>query len=916
MIGSTLAHYRITGELGSGGMGEVWRAEDEKLGREVALKVLPADVAEDAERLARFEREAKVLASLNHPNIAHLYGLETDESGAGGGAGAGTTSDPQAQAPEAPATPSSPVTFLVMELVEGEDLSERISRGPIPIDEAIPIALQIAEALEAAHESGIVHRDLKPANVKIRPDGMVKVLDFGLAKAWESQKNDSSLSLSPTLTQHATVEGVILGTAAYMSPEQAAGAAVDRRADIWSFGVVLWEMLTGEALFGGDTVSHVLASVLKDSVDLDGLPGSMPPPIRRLLDRCLRRDARRRLQSIGDARVVLEEVLEDSGAEEIDPSSVAAVAPRPAWWLRALPWALVALLAIAFAITAMTRPTPRIVQTSVLAPPEGTIRPDHGLALSPDGRTVAFVADIDTTSQLWIRSLDDLSARPLIGTDDALLPFFSPDGRHLGFFADGKLKRIPVVGGAVRVLADALDPRGGTWGDNDLIVFSPDYRTGLSAVPASGGDVQRLTSPDEARYEKSHRWPSFLPGGSHLLFLAQTHEGGASNDQSTVEVLSLDDGVRVPVLQVNSSVAYDPRGAILYWRNGTLMAHPFDPDRLAVEDEPVQVADEVDYTQNERGVFAISSEGTLVYDRGQGMDQPARLEWLDRDGTVLSEAAPFGSYLHLSLAPDGRRFASTDGLTIWIRDLERGIDTRLTHDDRDHFSPVWSPDGAWLAYATNPDSGGGGEIRRMRASGLGEEELVATLEHQAVLKGWSPDGRFLAYEAVNPGTEWDCWIFNLETGTTRRVVGTKYTDRDPAFSPDGRWLAYFSTESGRSEIYVIPVDDLSAKWQVSTDGGRFPVWGASGEELFFADFDNRVMAVAVAMSDEPEIGRPRALFTMLEQPEPSGIFDFAGFAVGPDGNRFLLHRAQETEAISDSLILVQNWLEIAHGAVE
>jgi len=939
-------------------MGEVWRAEDTKLGREVALKVLPDEFAKDPDRMARFEREAKVLASLNHQNIATLYGLEqapvipseqsesrdplnsenvsstehspenySHPSGAvkhlrqreDHGVGLQPTPDPlqlskavsggpSTRGAEAPLAQDDKraVTFLAMELVEGEDLSERINRGQIPADEAVPIALQIAEALEAAHEAGIVHRDLKPANIKLRTDGTVKVLDFGLAKSWNTDQTDSGLSLSPTMTAHATAAGVILGTAAYMAPEQAAGVSADRRADIWSFGVVLWEMLTGHKLFGGETVSHVLAAVLKDDVNCDELPRETPLKVRELIDRCLQKKPRRRLQAIGDARIVLEDFESDSESFSSQDVSVAGSASRSLSWRWVALLGLAAILATVAGLAVFSRqPLPRVTQSFVLAPAEGKIRSEQGLALSPDSTHLAFLAEEGGTIQLWIRALDNLAGRPLDGTDNATHPFWSPDGRHLGFFADGKLKRIPVVGGAARNLADAFEPRGGAWGPDDQIVYSPDYRDGLWAVASGGGEAKRLTELDQQRGEKSHRWPIFLPDGQHILFLAQTDEGGSSSDQSTIEGLSIADGRRTRVLEVNSSMAFSPRGGLVYWRGGSLYAHRFDPKRLAVEGDPVQVADDVNYTQNERAVFAISQDGTLVYHKGSGMQQLAQLEWYDRRGMLQSEAAPIGSYRQVSLAPDGDRLAFTEGLTVWVRDLARGTATRVTHDDEDHLFPAWSPDGKWLAVTTNRTAGS--EIRRILATGLGDEELVVTLDQIAVVRAWSPDGRFLAFEAIGPGTEWDCWLYSFEDDEVRRVVGTRYTDREAAFSHDSRWLAFMSTESGRAEVYVVPVDDQSRKWRVSTDGGRWPVWGPSGSEIFFTDLENRLMVAPVRGRSDLEIGTPEVLFRLPEQPTPFGAFDFAGFAVAPDGRSFLLHHSPDKGRVSDSLVLVQNW---------
>ena len=898
MIGATLAQYRVIAALGAGGMGEVWRAEDTKLGREVALKVLPEEFARDPERMARFEREAKVLASLNHPNIATLFGLETAIP-------SGTDSDANSGAGP------SPTTFLAMELVEGEDLSERIKRGPIPVEEAVAIALQIAEALEAAHEQGIVHRDLKPANIKLRSDGTVKVLDFGLAKAWEAESGDSSLSMSPTMTANATAAGVILGTAAYMSPEQAAGVSADRRADIWAFGVVLWEMLTGHKLFEGETLSHVLASVLKDKVDLDELPSGTPSLLKRLIGRCLRKEPKQRLQAIGDARIVLEDYISDPESFAVLDAHVETSAVRLLSWKWVISLGLAVILTTVAGVAVLSRqPSPRMIQSFLLAPEDGLIRAERGLALSPDGMNLVFVAERSGTIQLWIRAMDSIFARPLDGTENARLPFWSPDGRHLGFFADTKLKRIPVVGGAAKSLSNANEPRGGTWGPNDRIIYSPDYRDGLWSVSAAGGEARQLTELDQTRGEKSHRWPTFLPDRRTILFLAQTDEGGSASDRSSIEGLSLDDGRRTRVLDVNSSMAYTPRGGLVFWRGGSLYAQPFDAKRLAVEGDPVQVADDVNYTQNERGVFAVSQEGTLVYHKGSGMRQLASLEWYSRDGELQSEAAPLGSYRQVSLAPNGRRlaFTGTDGLTVWVRDLVRGTAARVTHDDEDHLFPVWSPDDKWIAFKTNPTAGS--EIRKTLASGIGDEELIVTLDQVATLRAWSPDGRYLAFVALGPGTDWDIWLYSFEEDEVRRVVGTNYTDRDPAFSPDGRWLAYLSTESGRAEVYIVPVEDQSRKWQVSTGGGRWPVWSPSGREIYFADLENRLMVASVLGAADLEIGVPRILFPMPEQPTPFGEFDFAGFAVAPDGERFLVHHSPEKGRTSDSLILVQNWNEM------
>ncbi|MCJ7755466.1 MAG: protein kinase, partial [Thermoanaerobaculales bacterium] len=547
MIGAKLAHYKVIAALGVGGMGEVWRAEDEKLGREVALKLLPKDFADDPERLARFEREAKVLASLNHPNIAHLYGLETVSTEPAAGTAAPQDSQPSPEAivahasrvqaadsespPNAGSRPKpqapSPITFLVMELVEGEDLSERISRGPIPVEEATTIALQIAEALEAAHEQGIVHRDLKPANIKLRSDGTVKVLDFGLAKAWEADGGDSALSMSPTLTQHATAAGVILGTAAYMSPEQASGISADGRADIWAFGVVLWEMLTGHKLFEGETVSHVLASVLKDEVELDELPSETPHHIKTLVGRCLRKKPKQRLQAIGDARIALED------GEDAEPSAVVESAqPRSRSrlaWIVAAAAAVVAAVLGALLLVGGSDAT-RVVRAAIPAPP-GTVfhlEPfNPGVAtVSPDGNLVAFTArEASGEFRLYLRGIDESEAHALDGTDGGHYPFWSPDSRWIGFVANGKLRKVLATGGPVQTICDAPDGKGGTWNEDGVIVFTPDSGTSLYRVAAVGGEATPISELDLARGDNSHRQPRFLPDGRRVLFYARSSAG-------------------------------------------------------------------------------------------------------------------------------------------------------------------------------------------------------------------------------------------------------------------------------------------------------------------------------------------------------------------------------------------------------
>ena len=603
MIGAMLAHYRVTDKLGEGGMGQVWRAEDEKLGREVALKVLPEEFATDPERMARFEREAKVLASLNHPNIATLYGLETvhAEQSAQENVSDGLDGNSKLKTQNSKLNSDSDAgtVFLAMELVEGEDLSERIKRGPVPVEEATAIALQIAEALEAAHEQGIVHRDLKPANIKLRHDGTVKVLDFGLAKAWEADGADPGLSLSPTITQHATAAGLILGTAAYMSPEQARGMPVDRRADIWSFGVVLWEMLTGRTLFEGHTVSDVLASVLKEAPDLEALPSGTPPYLRRLIRRSLDKDAKRRLRDIGEARVLFEDYQADPGGlDSGSAESVLVVAPPR--WRRLLPWAVAGLTAVAALVLGVggmskERETGSTIRFQV-PPPEGggyqldPYRPGP-VVVSPDGQSLAFTAwDADGEVRIFVRDLDEVQPRVLAETEGAQFPFWSPDSKNLGFFAGGKLRKVKASGGQPLTLCDAPYGKGGSWSPEGVILFAPSGDHPIQRVSQLGGEPVDVTLFDEVRGDDSHRHPRFLPDGKHFLYLARFRDG---YDEGHAVVAASLEGDEQKVIIRSPAAAEFASGHLLFLRERTLMAQPFDPNALELSGEPFPIADTV-----------------------------------------------------------------------------------------------------------------------------------------------------------------------------------------------------------------------------------------------------------------------------------------------------------------------------------
>ncbi|MDH3814631.1 MAG: serine/threonine-protein kinase [Acidobacteriota bacterium] len=890
--GTTLAQYRVTAALGAGGMGEVWRAQDTKLGREVALKVLPEEFAKDPERMARFEREAKVLASLNHPNIATLYGLESIS-----GADADTDSD------------AGQTTFLAMELVEGEDLSERIKRGPVPMDEAVAMAMQIAEALEAAHEQGIVHRDLKPANIKITDDGVVKVLDFGLAKAWETDAGDSSLSLSPTMTRHATVEGVILGTAAYMSPEQARGKKVDRRADIWSYGVVLWEMLSGFKLFDGETVSDVLAAVLTRDYDLDALPADATASIRRLLSRCLVRDPKTRLQWIGDARLE----LTDSTAEEATPLTDGPVAER----FQVAPWVLALLFAVIAGVAAMAAlkaqsTNERVIRFSI-PPPEGSVFHLDGLGpgpvtLSPDGSRVAFSArNKDDSVRLCVRSLDSLDVECLEGTEGAQYPFWSPDGGEIGFFTrnDSALKVIPVEGGATRSLCSSRNGKGGTWNRDGVIVFTPDSNTPLVAVSAEGGEPRQLTNLSEARGDNSHRHPFFLPDGRRFLYMARSVRGSEAN---TVVVGSLDGDSDVEIMRSPAAAEY-VAGHLLYLRGTSLMARPFDDKQLAFSGDEIKLADGLMVISGAaRGAFSAAGE-ILTFQRGQA-ETLSELVWLDRNGNRLGVLGDVASYFSLSISPDGSRVAVpvTDERTgthdLWVFDVERDLRSRITFDDGEDLVPVWSPDGRQLYFTSNRE--GPLKVYQLRLEESEEPEFVYGDERSTFVSSVSPDGNRLLLVVQGQTTANDLLILDLEKGGEPEVFrATRFDEEHAVFSPDGRWIAYSSNESGRPEIYVAASSGHGRHQQLSTDGGIWPKWIGANGEVVYQDAAGRFMAVPVrTQGSKNAIGTPRVLFEGFAGTRLYQIYD-----VTPDGSR-ILYRAFFEEELPDPPTVVLNWLTL------
>jgi serine/threonine protein kinase/Tol biopolymer transport system component len=906
--GSRLGHYEVVAKLGEGGMGEVWHATDTRLGRQVALKLLPEDFVVDPERHARFEREARVLASLSHPNIAVLFGLEHLQAISGAGEGAGKlppyTTGPSASDPghglratgHDMGRATGALHVLVMELVEGEDLAARVARGPLPVDESLAIALQVASALEAAHEKGIVHRDLKPANVAVTPDGTVKVLDFGLAKAWEADAGTSNPSLSPTITSRNTREGVILGTAAYMSPEQARGKPVDRRTDIWAFGCLLYEMLTGARTFAGDTVTDVIAAVVTRDPDWSALPPVLGERTREVLRRCLEKDPKRRFRDIGDVRFELEEGRKPSAAvpSTAPPAAAVAVAParaarRPLAWLGGA--AGVLALGTAIGWLAAPRPADRRVVEFELQSPAGTafyLDPERpgAAVVSPDGEAVAFTAEAKGVVQLYVRPLASAAARPVPGTDGAQYPFWSPDSRSLGYFAGGKLRKVQVMGSASPpvTICDAEEVKGASWGAAGLIVFAPNASSVLMRVPEAGGTPAATTQFDTTLNEESHRHPRFLPDGRHFLYLARVN--GGSNENG-VMVGSIDGGPGTLLLRSPAAAQYAD-GHLLFLREGTLMAQPFDASRRRLSGEAVPVADGVSLVSNATAlaVFSASDDGILLYQSG-GTTATRKLVWRDREGRVTGALGDEAVYYDVSLSPLGDQAAvtvagSSGAGDVWVYDIARAVRTRLTFDPSDEWRVVWSPDSKMLAFAS--DRAGHYDLYTLAVGGSQPEELLYASDNVKVPCSISPDGRTLLFQEQSRETGWDIFAIPLAGERTPRLLVSAASDQGLAsFSPDGRWVAYSSNESGHLEVYVAPFPGPGRKWQVSTRGGYWPTWRADGREITYLDTAGTITTVPVeTRGDALSAGMPQPAF-LLQPPETNN----SRFTVSADGSRFL-----------------------------
>ncbi len=904
MIGKTLGHYEITSQLGKGGMGEVFQAKDQVLGREVAIKVLPEEFAKDADRVARFQREAKVLASLNHPNIAAIHGLEQSEG----------------------------KNFLVLELVEGQTLADRIKAGPIPVEESLKLALQIAEALEAAHEKGVIHRDLKPANIKVTPDGRVKVLDFGLAKAYAGDREEINLSNSPTLSDAATQQGVILGTAAYMSPEQARGKAVDKRADIWAFGCVLYEMLTGRAAFSGRDVTDILAAVIRSEPEWGNLPANLHGRLREVLERCLKKDAKDRYRDIFDVMVDIQRVLTDPSGVLVQPT----IGAEPKTKLRQiLPWIAAAIVLTAviagvavWILKPPSPPEPKRVMRFEYELPAGQqfTRNQSGVdqyqfAVSPDGSRFAY----RTTDGLYIRSVEALDARFIAGTDKySIQPFFSPDGQWIGYFSssDQKLKKVAISGGAPVVLCDVGVGIGGAprWNSDNTIVYS-DITSGIMRVSANGGTPENLIKGGiNIAKEGIPLMPQMLPDGKTLLFTYIT-----GND-AQIAVQSLQSGER-KVLVKGVALGYIPTGHIVYIlannNINNLFAIPFDPNKLQATGGSVSLLEGV-------GGCAFSESGTLVY-----VPQPAvaagatntassgnTLVWVDRQGREEPLGAAPDAYADLKISPDGNKVALTiasGNRDIWVWDIPHKIPTKLTFDKADDFSPIWTADGKRLVFYSVRGGGLGGMYWKS-ADGIGEDELLVS-KPDRVIAPWSfsRDGKMLAVTELSLaplGT--DIGMLSMEgKREMKELLQEKHWELEPQISPDGRYMAYQSDESGKGQIYVRSFPDVNkgGKWQVSSEGGGSPLWSPDGRELFYRSGD-ATMAVEVETDPTFKRGNPKTLFKGMYYSSTSKNITLTPWDISPDGKRFLMIKpaaaagaAPTAASPQPKIIVVVNWFE-------
>jgi Tol biopolymer transport system component/predicted Ser/Thr protein kinase len=892
--GRRFGPYEILTAIGAGGMGEVYKARDTRLDRIVAIKVLPTHLADRSELRERFDREAKTIASLNHPHICTLHDIGQQDG----------------------------IDYLVMEYLEGETLAQRLQKSPLPVEQVLQYAIEIADALDKAHRKGVTHRDLKPGNIMLTKSG-TKLLDFGLAKLkQEVAPANAQLSQLPTANDPLTAQGTIVGTLQYMAPEQLEGKEVDARTDIFAFGTVVYEMATGKKAFEGKSQASLMVAILeREPPAMSSLQPMTPPALDRVVKKCLAKEPERRWQAASDVCDELKWIAE--GGSQVTLAPATAMQGLRTLGRRALVLSLGTLL-LGAAISGLAiwnlKPSPALPPQPVsrlvitLPPGQQLAGLDSGpaVALSSDGTHLAYVARQSGTQQLYLRAMDSLEARPIPSTEGAVNPFFSPDGQWVGFFAGGKMKKVSVSGGAALTLGDASGPRGASWGSQGVIAFAPQNVSDLRQVPDAGGTPQPLTRLEKG--EASHRWPDFLPGGKAVLFAASGNTSSWNNAQ--VAVQSVGTGERRNLIQGATQPRYAPSRHMVYAQAGSLMAVPFDPQQLAATGAAVPVVEGVLQSPlTGAAQYSFSSTGSLVYVPGGVQGTQLRLVWVSRNGAEQPVAAPAHAYLNPRLSPDGRRVAV--GITeqeaqLWLYDLSRETLTRLTFEGYTNLYPAWTPDGKRIAFSSNKE--GPLNLFWQLADGSGGLERLTTSDYNQTPNFWSPDGQLLAFHEVNPTTQRDIWVLRMGdpspgSGQVRKAqpfLRTPFNESASRFSPDGRWLAYVSDESGRFEVYVQPYPGPGGKWQISTEGGTEPVWNPNGRELFYRS-GGKMMAVDIATQPGFAVGKPRMLFEGQYAPTPATA---PNYDVTPDGQRFLMLKPSEQEQAAPTQInVVLNWFE-------
>ena len=891
--GQRLGPYEIVAPIGAGGMGEVYKARDTRLERIVAIKVLPAHLADSAELRERFEREARTIAGLNHPHICTLHDIGRQDG----------------------------TDFLVMEYLEGETLATRLLKGPLPLDQVLRYAIEIADALDKAHRKGVTHRDIKPGNIMLTKSG-TKLLDFGLAKLKEAAAPADSVSQLPTLAQNPTAQGTLLGTIQYMAPEQVEGKndEIDGRTDIFAFGAVVYEMATGKKAFEGQTNASVMSKIMQvDPPPMSSLQPVTPAAFDRVVKKCLAKDPDERWQNAKDLCDELKWMAVGGPQATSAPIGRLAFPGRAAWAVAAMTLAVAGMTGFAAWYLKPSPVPPRPVTRSAITLPQGQqlagLNDGPSVALSPDGTQLAYVAREGGTQRLYLRAMDSLEARPIPAAEGAINPFFSPDSQWVAFFAGGKLKKVAVSGGAAQTLGDAGLPRGAGWSSQGIIALAPNPASGLQQLSDAGGTPQPLTRLGNG--ESSHGWPAFLPGGQAVLFAAAS---GATNwNSAKVAVQSVGTGERRDLIPSGTAPRYASSGHLVYAQGGALMVVPFDAQRLEVTGAAVPaVGGVLQSTFNGHAQYSFSDTGSLLYVAGGSQSGEVKPVWVSRNGTEQPLAAPARNYSFPRLSPDGRRLAVgiTDQEThIWLYDFSREALTRFTFEGTVNAPAAWTPDGKRIAFSSGKE--GPLNIFWQMADGSGNLEQLTTSENNEVPRSWSPDGQLLAFIDINSTGGFDISVLRMsdpstssgQAGQGRKAepfLRTPFNETVPAFSPDGRWLAYISNESGRYELYVQPYPGPGGKWQVSTEGGTEPVWNPNGRELFYRS-GNKMMAVEITTQPGFAPGRPRMLFAGPYAPSPA---TFPNYDVSPDGQRFLMLKpTEQAEAGPTQINVVLNWFE-------